>query len=115
MAVCNDYRCEACDRVEEAWSDAIPQCHGSEMRWKPTSFVHFEWGGPRTYLHIRDEPFASRSELANYAKAKGWSLGESSEKVGGARNDMYEGIGRTYSYPGASARRNPLASLPRRQ
>ena len=114
MAMLNDYRCFECGSVAvDAWSDDIPKCCGRAMNQILLSKT-FEWGGPKTFIHIRDEPFSSRSELADYAKANGMSLGEASEKVGGARNDMYDGIGRTYSYPGASCRDNPLANVPRR-
>lgn len=115
MSVINDYRCEKCGKIEEYYSDDIAKCHGKTMKWRPSGFVTFEWGGPRTYLHLRDEPFASRSELNRYARDNNLSLGEASEKVGGARNDMYEGIGKLYSYKGASGRGNSLANLPRRQ
>ncbi len=115
MAVVNDYRCQLCEKVEEHWSDQIPDCCGQQMEWFPSGCVNFEWGGPKTYLHLRDEPFPDRASLLRFAKDNGLSLGESSEKVGGARNDMYDGIGKTYSYPGASGRNNPLADLPRRQ
>ena len=55
---------------------------------------HAEWGSPRTYLHLRDEPFSSRSELDAYAKANGMGLGASAEKVGGARNDEHLNMGK---------------------
>ena len=114
MAVIKDYRCNQCEKVEEAWSDAIPECHGQVMSWNPTPTKNFEWGGPRQYLHLRDEPFSSRAELNRYTRDKKLSLGVSSEKVRGGRNDMYDGIGKSYSYAGASGRDNPLANLPRR-
>ncbi len=115
MAVLNSYRCAKCEKVKDAWSDDVPSCHLIRMTWLPMGFYTPEWGGPREYLHLRDEPFASRSELNRYARDNKLSLGESSERVGGARNDMYEGIGKLYSYPGASRRSNSLANLPRRQ
>lgn len=115
MAVINDYRCAVCKKITEHWSDQISNCHGRQMEWLPSGCVNFEWRGPRTYLHLRDEPFRDRSSLFRFAKDNGLSLGESSEKVGGARNEMYDGIGKTYSYLGASGRSNPLADLPRRQ
>ena len=91
-----------CDDEEyDKWTDDVPVCCGRKMKIMITSVKTDEWGSPRTYLHLRDEPFSSRSELSSYAKKKGLSLGESSEKVGGARNDMYAGIGKLYSYPGA--------------
>lgn len=114
MAITNKYRCAECGKEAEHRSDEVPDCHGKIMAWLPEGFVTFEWGGPRTYLHLRDEPFSSQSELKSWAKKEGLSLGESSEKVRGGRNDMYSGIGKSYSYKGASGRRNPLADLPRR-
>ena len=117
MAVLHDYYCPVCDREEiDVWSDSIPTCCGNaQMRLLMPRLASFEWGGPRTYISIRDEPFSSRSELNAWAKKNKMSLGESSEKVGGARNDENEGLGRLYSYKGASSRRNSLADLPRRQ
>ena len=60
------------------------------------------------------DKYSQKEALLQFAKDKGLSLGESSEKVRGARNDMYDGIGKSYSYSGASGRDNPLANLPRR-
>lgn len=114
MAVLNDYNCPQCDtESHDQWSDNIPRCCGMEMRLMMPHLHMFEWGGPRTISSIRDEPFSSRSELNRWAKDKKMSLGEASEKVGGARNDMYDGIGKTYSYAGASKRDNPLANRPK--
>ena len=114
MAVIQDYYCSKCSKeATDIWSDDIPLCCGVKMKWMMTPLNTFEWGGPRTIPSIRDEPFASRSELNRWAKDKKMSLGESSEKVGGARNDMYDGIGKTYSYAGASKRDNPLANRPK--
>lgn len=115
MAVINAYRCAECDKIVDAWSNDVPSCHNSVMVWSPTPICNNEWGGPRSYIHLRDEPFASRSELNRFAREKGISLAEPSEKVGGARNDMYDGVGKLYSYPGSSKRSNPLADLPRRR
>ena len=102
MATLQDYYCPICDDEEyDKWSDDVPVCCERKMKIAITGGKHFEWGSPQTYLNLRDEPFSSRSELNSYTKSKGLSLGESSEKVGGARNDMYAGIGKLYSYPGA--------------
>lgn len=110
MAVLNDYQCPECGREDsDVWSDSVERCCGKEMRLLMPRLHAFEWGGPRTHIHLRDEPFASRSELKQYEKDNGLVLSESSEKVGGARNDEYEGMGKTYSYKGASGRDNPLA------
>lgn len=115
MAVINSYRCGKCDKVEDGWSDDVPKCCNQRMKWTPSVLNTNEWGGPRTYKHLREQPFASRSELNQFARDKNLSLYESSEKVGGARNDMYDGIGKLYSYSGSSKRGNPLSQLPRRQ
>lgn len=110
MAVKHDYYCRTCDReVEDVWTDSVPECCGIEMRILMPRLMSFEWGGPRTYIHMRDESFSSRSELDSWAKKRGYALGEASEKVGGARNDENEGLGKTYSYNGASRKNNPLA------
>lgn len=115
MAVLNDYACDTCGHEDhDVWSDSIQDCCGVKMRLLMPHLHSFEWGGPRTYTHIREEPFSSRSELDQWAKDKGMQLGESSEKVGGARNDDYEGMGRTYSYKGASGKDNPLSKNMRR-
>lgn len=99
MAVLRDTYCKACGRVfVDVWSDDHPACCGTETTWQP-SIVHTEeWGSPRTFLHIRDEPFSSRSELASYAKAHGMRLGESNDRVGGARNEEHLHLGKLYSY-----------------
>jgi len=116
MAVLESRYCPKCDKeLYDQWSDDVPSCCGKEMRILMPLVKTFEWGGPRTYVHLRDEPFESRSELNRYARDNKLVLGESSEKVGGARNDMYDGIGKSYSYKGASGRDNSLAQLPRRQ
>lgn len=99
MAVLIDTYCPECDRrFIDAWSDEKPVCCGKETRRCHTVPHTDEWGGPRTYLHIRDEPFSSRSELAAYAKAHGMVLGASNEKVGGARNEDHLHLGKIYSY-----------------
>lgn len=102
MATLQDYYCPICDDEEyDKWSDDVPICCERKMKIAITGGRNFEWGSSKTYLHLRDEPFSSRSELNSYTKSRGLSLGESSEKVGGARNDMYEGMGKLYSYSGA--------------
>lgn len=99
MARLMDTRCDSCDRVfVDVWSDERPRCCGRETVWSPTVPHTDEWGSPRTYLHIRDEPFSSRSELAAYAKAHGMRLGESNDRVGGARNEDHLHLGRIFSF-----------------
>ena len=114
MAILDDYRCVKCGKEKiDGWSDDVPQCCDMQMSKTLVATKNFEWGSPRAIPSLRDEPFSSRSELNRYARDKKLSLGEASEKVGGARNDMYDGIGRTYSYAGASKRDNPLANRQR--
>lgn len=102
MAVLHAYYCPRCNEEElDRWSDDVPSCCGKPMRVQFTKVNTPEWGSPRTYLHLRDEPFSSRSELDAYAKAKGMGLGASAEKVGGARNDEHLNMGKKYSYTGS--------------
>ena len=102
MAVLNAYLCHRCDEeVPDAWSDDVPWCCGERMKIHITRVNTTEWGSPRQSLHLRDEPFGSRSELETYAKSKGMALGESSEKVGGARNEDHMNLGTKYSYKGS--------------
>ncbi len=106
MAILRDYYCAKCDtQFIDGWSDDVPRCCGRKAKPLMSATRNHEWGGPRQYLHLRDEPFGSKSELNAWAKAKGLSLYEASEKVGGARNDMYEGVGKIFSYGGQSSRR----------
>ena len=104
MAVQNDYRCSSCGSVKSFWSNEISTCHGRQMEWIPVSFFTPEWGGPKHLPHLREEPFASRSELAKYTKERGLELSPSAEKHGGARNEEHLNLGRTYSYSGARCR-----------
>ena len=102
-AVIHDYYCKLCDaEAYDKWSDDVPRCCGRKMKILISSVKTNEWGSPRQYLNLRDEPFSSRSELNRWTKSKGLSLAESSEKVGGARNEMYAGLGKIYSIPGVS-------------
>lgn len=101
MAVIKDYYCKLCDsEAYDIWSDAVPECCGVRMSGIPSG-KSFEWGAPKQYIHLRDEPFSSRSELNDYAKRKGLTLSPSADKHGGARNDMYDGVGKLYSYKGS--------------
>lgn len=99
MPVMVDTMCAKCDRqYVDAWSDELPVCCGEETRRVFTTIHTTEWGGPRTYLHLRDEPFHSRSELNAWAKSQGMALGASAEKHGGARNEEHMHLGKIYSY-----------------
>jgi len=111
MAVLHAYYCPTCDDVfPDRWSDDAPTCCGKECRILIHRVNHFEWGGPRTYIHLRDEPFADRAELESFAKANNMKLGESSEKVRGSRNDMYDNVGKIFSGKGMSKKQNSLYS-----
>jgi hypothetical protein len=111
MAVLEMRLCHKCDTVyEDCWSDEPLVCCGKEAKLYIGRVNSFEWGGPKTFIHLRDEPFADRAELNTWTKARGMSLGESSEKVRGARNDEYEGAGKLYSYKGSSSKANTLYS-----
>lgn len=99
MAVLQDRFCRVCGHVFiDVWSDDIPSCCGAESTTRPHVIKTNEWGSPRTLLHLRDEPFSSRSELASYAKAHGLALGASNDRVGGARNEDHLHLGKKFSY-----------------
>lgn len=100
MAVLHDYYCRECDRLEfDQWS--APTCCGAQMSIAILKVNSPEWGSPRTYLHLRDEPFHSRSELESYARENKMALGASAEKVGGARNEDHLNLGKKFSYAGS--------------
>lgn len=99
MAVLQDRHCAVCGKAFiDVWSDDLPSCCGAPVSWRPHVVHTDEWGSPRTLLHIRDEPFTSRSELASYAKAHGLALGASNDRVGGARNEDHLHLGKKFSY-----------------
>lgn len=99
MPVLRDSYCKICGSVFiDVWSDDHPTCCGSVTAWRVSPPKTDEWGAPRSYPHIREEPFSSRSELAAYARSHGMRLGESNEKVGGARNEEHLHLGKLYSY-----------------
>ncbi len=112
MAMFKSYYCPHCDKeFYDQWSDEdAPTCCGEEARNLLNRCNHFQWGGPKTFLHIRDEPFADRAELDAYAKANNMRLGEASEKVRGSRNDMYDNTGKVFSGKGMSRKQNALYS-----
>lgn len=97
MAVMNSFYCVYCDNEIMNWYDEDPpECCGEPMRIMIVKVNTPEWGSPRTYIHLRDEPFGSRSELDSYAKEKGYTLeNDSAEKVGGARRGD-EKVGNLY-------------------
>lgn len=100
MAVLHDYYCAECEVVEfDKWEP--PVCCGHAMRIAFRSVHSPEWGSPRTYIHLRDEPFYSRSELDSWARKNNMALGASAEKHGGARNEEHLNLGKRYSYNGS--------------
>lgn len=102
MAVLGQWYCRECDSPNvQAWSDDVPECCGETMRVAITRVNSPEWGSPRSYPHLRDEPFESRSELNRFARDNNLALGARSEKVGGARNESHLNIGKKYSYAGS--------------
>ena len=101
MAVIHRYRCAKCDDTQNGWSDDVPKCCGKRMHWTPSKINTPEWGSPRQYIHLRDEPFGSRAELDQYARDQGLALGPSAEKHHGARNEEGLNLGKKYSYKGA--------------
>jgi len=102
VAVMHSYYCKACGAFErDRWSDDVPSCCGSEMdiAFLPAAHKNTdEWGGPRHYPHLREEPFGSRGELARFARENNLALGASSDKHHGARNESHLGLGRIYSF-----------------
>lgn len=100
MSVLHDYYCPECDRIDfDHWDP--PTCCGGLMRIAFRTLHTTEWGSPRRFIHIRDEPFNSRSELEAYAKQNHMALGASAEKVGGARNEDHLNLGKKFSYSGS--------------
>ena len=100
MPVLHDYYCPDCEVIEiDKWSP--PMCCGQSMHVAFRTLHTTEWGSPRTYLHLRDEPFNSRSELESFAKKNNMALGASAEKVGGARNEDHLNLGKRFSYQGS--------------
>jgi len=109
MPMLHDYYCKKCDaEAYDKWTDDVPSCCDQPMNVLLHRLNDFEWGGPRQIPNLREEPFASRSELTRWTKERKLSLAESSEKVGGARNDMYDNTGKIFSYRGAPRRGNEL-------
>lgn len=106
MPILDRYVCDRCHAEEDAWRDElVPECCGCDMRKMFCTNTH-EWGGPRTYRELREEPFASRSEKNAWAKANG--LEEAGDKVGGARNEDHRKLGKLYSHKGAPSKRSEL-------
>ena len=96
----DDYLCETCNSRSEGWRDDPPRCRNCNRPMQRLIGGHnFEWGSPRLYRTLREEPFSSRSEKNEWAKSNGFS--EAGDKVGGARNEEHRGLGKLFSYPGA--------------
>ena len=101
MGVLNDYSCPECGVHTEAMSSDVPECCGRPMAWMPTQINTPEWGGPRQFVHLRDEPFGSLSEFKSWTKKEGLELSPSADKHHGARNEEHLKLGKKYSYTGA--------------
>jgi hypothetical protein len=100
MPVLHDYYCVLCCNVEtDLWE--APKCCGEPMRIAIMKVNSPEWGGPRTLIHLRDEPFESRSELNRYCRDNGLEQAPSADKDGGARNEDHLNLGKSYSYAGS--------------
>lgn len=100
MAVMHSYYCKHCDlQISDMWEP--PVCCGDPMRIDFVQVNTPEWGGPKQFLHLRDEPFSSRSELNRYAEKNNLRLSPSAEKHGGARNEEMLNLGTKYSYKGS--------------
>lgn len=109
MAILNDYYCKICDSEEyDKWSDDVPVCCDRKMSVMLCPPKHFEWGAPKTFLHLRDEPFSSRSELRQYMNDHNLAPSPLADKHGGSRADMYDNCGKIFSYPGAPTGTNRL-------
>ena len=81
MAVLHAYYCPRCNEEElDRWSDDVPSCCGKPMRVQFTKVNTPEWGSPRTYLHLRDEPFSSRSEPRRLREGERHGFGRVSRK-----------------------------------
>lgn len=101
MAIIFDLACQdpSCDgTISGAWVEnddldpfCCPLCSGPIK--KIPGGHHFEWGAPRQYVHLRDEPFSGKSEMHSWAKANGMELG-GADKVGGARNEDHLNLGK---------------------
>jgi len=106
MPILDGYVCDSCGEQRDGGRDeAIPRCCRKEMR-RLFCTNTFEWGGPRQYRELREEPFSSRSELNSWAKSNG--LEPMGDKVGGARNEDHRRLGKLHSYKGAPTKRSEL-------
>ncbi len=100
MAVLNDYQCKKCGLISVDLYEPV-KCCGKKMLVALSAVFSPEWSTPRQLIHLRDEPFGSRSELNAYTKANGLVQAASADKHGGARNEEHLNLGKTYSYKGA--------------
>ena len=107
MPILDGFICDNCGEQRDGWRDEPrPRCCRDEMR-KIFCTNTFEWGGPRRYRELRDEPFKSRSELNAWAKAN--NLEQVGDKVGGARNEDHRNLGKHFSYKGGPKRTSELS------
>ena len=106
MSILRDIYCPACDLlVEDVFVDGddFPFCEGCkvQMRNAITKINADITGGP-FYHPALDMDFGSKSEYRGYLKSK--RLMECGDKVGGARNEDYLGLGKRFSYKGKQNR-----------
>ncbi len=106
MPILDTYVCDECGDDRTGWrDDEWPDCCDKAMR-RLFCTNHFEWGGPRHYRELRDEPFESRSDMARWAKESGLEC--VGDKKGGARNEDHRNLGKIHSYKGAPTKRSEL-------
>lgn len=100
--ILRDLYCPGCDKTERDQfieDEEYPPCGrcGKRMKNWITKVNTDTWGGPQ-YHPALDMHFASKSDLRKYMKER--KLVEAGDKVGGARNEDYLGLGKRFSYEG---------------
>ena len=83
--------------------DEYPTCGRCAVQMKNaiTKINADIWGAPQ-YHPALDMTFASKSDLRAHLKSR--NLMEAGDKVGGARNEDYLGLGKRFSYKGKQNR-----------
>lgn len=110
MAVLHDVYCAACDKIEvDVWVQSgaatrCPTCRGPRSIAITKSPFMDAWGGPRHIPTMRDEPFASKSEMRRWMRDNDLGPSPSADKHGGARNEGHMHLGRIYSGGGIRRR-----------
>lgn len=106
MAILDAYVCDQCGHEQDGWRDEEWPDHCDHAMRRLFCTNSFEWGGPRLYRELRDEPFQSRSEMNRWAKDLGLEC--VGDKQGGARNEDHRNLGKITSYKGAPTKRSEL-------